>query len=154
MSAVIERFWQKVHKTETCWLWTGARSHGYGETWNGRRPIAASRFVWEVMHGPIANSRQCVCHHCDNPLCVRPDHLFLASQRENLSDMRRKGRGALPPPQIGTTNLKAKFTEDDIRDIRRLYAEGDSLRRLGRRYGVWYTTISVIVNRKAWAHVS
>jgi hypothetical protein len=150
------RFWAKVQKTPTCWLWTAGRGyHGYGQATHPDKPtfpIGAYRAAWIIAHGPVPKGLA-VCHKCDNKLCVRPSHLFLGTQRDNLADMRAKGRGHLPPRIAGILNCKAKFTEDDIRDVRRLYAEGLSLRQLGRRYRVWYTTISQIVNRNTWAHV-
>ena len=95
-----------------------------------------------------------ICHQCDNPLCVRPDHLFLGDDRANLADMRSKGRGALPPWYGGRAHWKTSFTDDDIRTIRHLYADGHSLRTLGRQYRVSFTTISKIVRGRTWMHVS
>lgn len=92
-----ERFAAKVHKTDGCWLWTGATtSTGYGHLTKGGhdgRPVKAHRLAYELANGPIPDGLE-VCHHCDTPLCVRPDHLFLGTRRENLGDAMRKGRMA------------------------------------------------------------
>ncbi len=87
------RFWQKVQKGDGCWEWQGSRNKlGYGITSLRGRAIRAHRVSWEIVNGPIPDGLL-VCHRCDNPACVRPDHLFLGTQIDNLRDMRTKGRG-------------------------------------------------------------
>jgi hypothetical protein len=90
-------FWAKVRRSDGCWEWTGARhKHGYGKLSRSGRCYVAHRFAWEMTVGPIPGALQ-VCHRCDNRLCVRPDHLFLGTQKDNIADMLGKGRGSLPP---------------------------------------------------------
>lgn len=83
--------------TETgCWLWLGHwNSHGYGRIALGRRGafISAHRAAYEQVHGPIKPG-MCVCHKCDTPACVNPDHLFLGSHAANMRDRKNKGRYA------------------------------------------------------------
>ena len=87
-----EHFWKHVQKTETCWLWTmSLTSHGYGQTWTGERADKAHRIAYRFAYGEIPQGLH-VCHHCDHPACVRPDHLFLGTPKDNAHDMVRKGR--------------------------------------------------------------
>lgn len=116
---VADRFWAKVQKTDDCWLWTGSRKpHGYGELNIGGKAILAHRVSWLLHNQGTILSDQCVCHRCDNPTCVRPDHLFLGTQAENLADMRAKGRAYVEPKHthckrghaftLGNTYMSAK----------------------------------------------
>jgi len=89
------RFWRKVSKTDSCWIWmAGVTSSGYGQFMVGKSPSIkayAHRFSWTLAHGPIPDGLF-VCHRCDTPRCVRPDHLFLGTARENMHDALRKHR--------------------------------------------------------------
>jgi hypothetical protein len=87
------RFWAKVNKTPTCWLWTASttRRGGYGQiNWNGRMQ-RANRVSWQIAYGDIPQGLQ-ILHKCDVPACVRPDHLFLGTHLDNMNDARQKGR--------------------------------------------------------------
>lgn len=87
-----DRFWAKVQKTKTCWLWTGSTyKSGHGQIWNGKKLERAHRVSWRLKHGKIPKGMK-VCHHCDVPGCVRPSHLFLGTQKDNMEDAARKGR--------------------------------------------------------------
>lgn len=101
----IKRFWTRVKKTPTCWLWTGTLfSNGYGRIWGGPDigDVGAHVFSYELKYGPAKNQ---VCHSCDVRRCVRPDHLWDGTQQENLDDMASKGRSTR-----GEKSGKAKLT--------------------------------------------
>jgi hypothetical protein len=90
-----DRFWEKVRKGPDCWVWVGAVSAPgqHGRIWvaEERRKVIASRVSWTMHNGPIPDGME-VCHRCDNPPCVRPDHLFLGTHRANMRDASDKGR--------------------------------------------------------------
>ena len=91
---LVERFWEKVVKTPTCWLWTAAAQGGYGVIGDPHRKgrvLRAHRVSWELHDGPIPSGMD-VLHRCDTPACVRPDHLFLGTAADNIADMFAKGR--------------------------------------------------------------
>ena len=86
-------FWPRVEKVPRgCWEWSAScDDKGYGTFWDGSKVRKTNRVVWELVFGEIPRG-SCVCHHCDNPRCVRPDHLFLGTRRDNVRDMVAKGR--------------------------------------------------------------
>jgi hypothetical protein len=88
------RYWPNVTKGDGCWMWNGSKDGaGYGVVWVLAWPVGAHRIAYTVANGPIAKGLE-VCHRCDAPLCVNPDHLFTATHAENMRDMREKGRWA------------------------------------------------------------
>lgn len=88
-----ERFWDRVEQSDGCWLWVaGTKNSGYGVFAPTHGEVhMAHRYSWMLANGPIPDG-MLVCHTCDVKLCVRPDHLFLGTAKENMDDMRRKGR--------------------------------------------------------------
>ena len=146
----IENFWGKVAKSDGCWLWTGVTlNFGHGWLTYAGKKWVASRFSWFLANGPIPDG-QCVLHRCDVPACVRPSHLFLGTQTDNMQD--RAAKGHYPK---GETHQWAKLSEDDVRFIRKRYAEGGiSQPELGRMFGVTHKAIGLIIHRKNWAHVA
>jgi hypothetical protein len=150
--SLAERFWSRVDKQsgDGCWLWQGATlKDGYG-VFSPRAHTAwkAHRFSWVATYGPIPTGMM-VCHKCDVRNCVRPDHLWLGTCQDNLSDMAAKGRSTL-----GERNVKAKLTEDQVREIRQHYRNGALQVDLARQYGVRQANISDIVRRETWKHVA
>jgi DNA-binding XRE family transcriptional regulator len=148
-----EAFWARVDTSGECWLWQGARiPAGYGQITrrlqDTRVHIYAHRVAWEPTHGPIPPGLH-VCHRCDNPPCVRPEHLFVGTIKDNMRDRSAKGRGY---SKKGIT--RAKLSESNVVDILRLYATGECTKdELADRFGVSRPTINGIVRGRFWKHI-
>ena len=148
-----ERFWRHVRKSGGCWEWTASTAAGYGTFGLDRDTmVGAHRFSWEFHFGPIPPGLY-VCHHCDNKICVRPDHLFLGTAAHNNADRDRKGR-RVSRSLHGEANPNAKLTADDVRAIRERRASGETTKALARAFGVSSPLISYIAHRKTWRHVA
>jgi hypothetical protein len=139
----------KVDGATGCWNWTaGKDKNGYGQFSPYRRQnMRAHRASYELHREPIPEGL-CVCHRCDNPSCINPDHLFLGTNAENTADRQAKGRQRYA---IGSACGRAKLTEEEVSVI--LAAEGVTHRKLADRFGVTQSTISEIRSRKIWTHV-
>jgi len=143
------RFWEAVDVSGDCWEWRGStRGHGYGALRVNGRTTSAHRFSYELAYGPIPDGLF-VCHHCDNPPCVNPAHLFIGTCKDNTRDMLSKGRGNRPK---GVRISRAKLTEDDVRYIRRMRGEIGQ-KELAERFGVSQGNISSIQLKRIWEHV-
>ena len=89
----IERFWRKAARGPDCWTWIGrTNAYGYGIFDIGGRHEVASRWLLRFILADLFVDELEVCHSCDNPSCVRPDHLFVATHKENMRDAQKKGR--------------------------------------------------------------
>jgi hypothetical protein len=92
-------YWPRVEKQNECWIWRGCKDGaGYGYVSVLKRPINTHRIAYFIANGPIAKGLE-ICHRCDTPLCVNPEHLFAATHAENMRDMREKGRWPGFPPK-------------------------------------------------------
>ncbi len=150
-SRTVDRFWSKVKKTRTCWVWTG----GVGVSDYGRFSVtsnkekSAHRMAWELANGPTPEGLQ-VLHTCDNKICVRLKHLFVGTHTDNMRDKKRKGRQYRPQ---GELHHRTKFSNEDVLQIRLLYKQGFTQPQLATQFGVYPSTINRIVNNKRWKHI-
>ena len=159
----LKRFWSHVEKSDGCWNWTGGKcKDGYGKINIGKLHRRSHRVSYELEHGPI-RAGLFVCHKCDNPSCVRPDHLFLGTAKENAEDMARKGRkhegdkhwSKISPHLInrGTKCGSSKFNEQQVLEIRERLKNGESQNGLAREFGVGQSAIYSIAHKKTWKHL-
>lgn len=148
MDKYLARFWQKVKKSEYgCWEWTaGKTAQGYGQFYYGR-PGYAHRFAYERLIAPIPEGKM-VRHECDNPSCVRPSHLMLGDQFDNMADMyeRRRNQHAK-----GERHGKAKLTDQQVIGI---YKSPLPHKKIAAKFGVGTTCVRDIKNGRTWAHVT
>lgn len=153
-----KRFWAKVETTDGCWLYTGPR-HPFGYGLIGKRIYAhlAHRYSYALAFGPIPNGLS-VLHRCDNPRCVRPEHLFAALPLQNTADMMRKDRHAFvggvvgAPNRRGSRNASTKLGEQDVLAIwERLRLHNESYAVIARDYGVRAATIHAIKSGTNWS---
>ena len=144
-----ERFYAKVEKTESCWLWTGAllkRAGGYGSIRINRKAERAHRVAYALEVGPIPD-RKILRHTCDNPRCVNPAHLIPGSHKENSQDALDRERHL-----VGERDPKARLSNDDVAAIRALLASGATGRYTAKLFGVTEGHISMIKSGKHRVH--
>lgn len=148
-----ERLWQRVIKTDGCWMWTGSKAGaGYGVMQVNHAHIYVHRLSWEIRNGgPIPEGME-VMHECDTPACVRPDHLKLGTHDENMKDMitkgRRNARGA-----IGERNSGAILTTNDVLRIRYLRGRGWKVVQIAEAFCIGTRAIGRVLLRRSWGHV-
>lgn len=140
-----------IEKTDGCWLWTGSRtSDGYGGIRVCGKSVGAHRVAYELFVAPIPDGLH-VLHRCDTPNCVRPEHLFLGTHADNMSDMATKGRAN---PITGERHHSAKLTVDMVREVRRLHGAGVSIHELARRLPVRRKSVQKLLRGKSWKSVT
>lgn len=129
-----------------CLEWTGGvNDAGYGTCTYG----LAHRVAYEEWVGSIPEGLY-VLHHCDNPPCIEPTHLYAGTQADNMRDMYERGRSAPAIPKPGSLNPAAKLTEEQVLAIR---ADTRPQRVIASDYGITQAAVSLIVTRKKWSHI-
>lgn len=150
-----QRFDDKYNINAGCWEWQGARDKdGYGLFWDSVNQcnIRAHRFALERVYGPLGALQ--ACHTCDNPCCVRPDHLFAGSNSDNMNDKAAKKRTLGFAAMKGEQHTQAKLTERQVREIKFSLANGVKQKALAQRFNIADSVISRINTGKIWTHVT
>jgi hypothetical protein len=176
-----ERFWAKVARLDdptSCWIWQGSRypfGHGISKYPDTQRTTTAHRVAWMLTYGSIPDGLW-LCHACDNPPCVRPDHLFLGTPIENNADKLAKGReargdrnGSVKSPERlphgdnhwthqhpehvkrAEDNPASRLTWIQAREIRARVAAGEMQKALSAEFGVSRATLSRLISGQSWA---
>lgn len=160
IETLAERFLKYVEKTESCWIWTGYfGTTGYGQFSVRNRCRKAHRVSYELFKGKLQKGLL-VCHSCDNPKCVNPDHLWTGTPSDNMKDKVQKGRANVP---FGSAHSKSILSEKQVLEIREKYTRGwanqfskkeYSLKGLAKEYSVHIRTIHGVVYNKNWKHLN
>ena len=141
----IDRFFNKVNKTDTCWLWTGCiNSSGYGKFTYNKKTLLPHRVSWILAGNTFTDGLE-ICHSCRNRHCVNPEHLREDTKKANSQDRFRDGTDP-----TGSKNGRAKLTEQDVIAIR---ASDKTNAELARMYNVSRANIGHIIKRRFWTHI-
>ena len=152
---ITNRFWSKVDKVSShiyykeikCWTWIGATNKNmYGYFRVNDKIKKSHRISWEIKYGQIPEGKR-VLHHCDNPPCVNPEHLFLGTDKDNSQDALNKGRLFIP---YGERHGQSKLTEEQVKSILK---DTRFHTKIATDYNVSRRTISYIKRGEAWKHV-
>lgn len=151
---VVARFWEKVERSDGCWLWKAAcTGNGYGAFKIRGRQWAAHQVSYLLHHGQIADGLW-VLHSCDTPRCVNPDHLSLGTPAQNSQERDGRGRGNKRPyDRSGEANPKLRISEDQARTIIARLAQGECGADIGRDMGIAYHIVSDIRNKRSWGYL-
>jgi len=150
--AVLKLLVNKVERSQQgCWEWIGGKTNGYGsfrlpDVCEGAK-ILAHRASWVVFKGEAIPDGLFVCHHCDNPKCFNPDHLFLGTQFDNIQDCKEKGRLI-----TGTASHLSKYDDKDLARVVELLSEGKTGKEIKAQTGISTTHISRI--RRGYTRVT
>ena len=155
MNRVSERIMShiSINPVSGCWEWQGTKRNGYGRmiigsrTGGTRKSVSVHRLSYEIKNGKIPDGME-ICHKCDNPCCVNPDHLFAGTRQDNVDDREAKGRNVI---FSGEENGRSKLTRKDVKNARwkRAY-RGTSFQKLAVEYCVSKKTMQNAVNGVTW----
>ena len=146
----MDRLWNRTNRESGCWEWIGCKDgSGYGLISLNGKMVKTHRLAWELTYGSIPNGLF-VCHHCDNPACINPEHLFLGTNKDNMQDKIKKGRRNGGGPAKGERNGAAKISCKDAVEIRRLHENGLSGRKIADKFGISDSQIFRIILNQCW----
>ena len=147
MKDIKSRFWSKVNKGPKCWMWIGGvSSSGYGTSYIPPNSMSSHRVSWTIKYGSIPKG-MFICHRCDNKLCVRPSHLFLGTQKDNMIDASEKKRLGKAK---GQTHGRSKLTEKQVKHIR---IDHRFHRIIALEYNINKDAVGKIKRKERWKHI-
>lgn len=143
----VKRFWEKVDKSGDCWIWiAGTDKDGYG-VFNNNGYAKAHRFAYEITFGEIPKNK-IICHHCDNPSCVNPNHIYLGTYKSNARDRQSRNRGR---DQYGVKNSMAILNWSKVRKIRAMWQSGNYTQKaIAEYFNVSRGCITGIIHNVNW----
>ena len=141
-----------IRAKNNCFVWIGSKDQsGYGHFYDGSKIVKAHRFAYELFKEKIPNGKF-VCHKCDNPPCVNPNHLFIGSHTDNMRDMIKKKRWS-NGNRVGELNPCAKLTERKVLKIRSLRHSALTYKSLSKMFNVSKTLVAKICREEIWDHI-
>lgn len=148
-----DRFWKQVEKTESCWLWVGTKTKaGYGKIQLNGKTLLAHRIAWYLEYGQYPEFN--ACHVCDNPSCVRVEHLYDATQKQNIADKLSKNRqkrfGPLPGSQNSENHPQARLTWEQVRVIRELHKLGKPVKEIAYDFSLSIGCVYDLLAHRTW----
>lgn len=145
----LDRLMKGRHITESgCWEWTKATdTRGYGKIAFNGKLISTHRLSAHLLLAFDLDPRVSVCHRCDNPPCFNPEHLFLGSMSDNMTDASAKGRSS------GMARPESKVTDEQVREIRARHSAGETQRSISKDYELTFKAVNRIVLGKTWKHL-
>ena len=144
------------NKNTGCWEWTGTLRKGYGRliigsrTEKTRKSVSAHRLSYETFNGKITDG-MFVCHKCDNPSCVNPEHLFLGTRQDNVNDREAKNRNN---HALGESVGSSKLTKNDVKEAIKMRNNGKTYQSIANYFSVHKKTIMNIIKQKTWSHIN
>lgn len=150
---LIDKFMNQIEITNSCWLWKGSKHlFGYGQIWLNKKRYDAHRASWLLFKGEVPEKTS-VCHNCpggDNPSCSNPEHLFLASQGDNIRDSFKKGKGN--PPK-GERCRTAILTKEKVIEMKKLRKEGLMYKEIAKIFNVANSTAQYAIKGETWKDI-
>jgi hypothetical protein len=146
------RFWSKVNRRDSkeCWNWKATlNKYDYGQIKYSGKLILSHRLVWILIHGEIPEN-MCVLHHCDNPSCCNPSHLYLGTHQDNMRDRSSRGRTSR---HTGESNGRAKLTRNTVMKIRDQIKNGLSYGAVAKMFKISNATIGHIARYETWRNI-